>query len=617
VGDLNVFVAPSGNAFMRDLAAWLVEAGELLGRRSSLRDDGAAPDDVDAVNLVVAPHEYYLLSDFDDATIHRAAQISTPICTEQPGTPWFDITAITAGASAIAIDINPHGVEALRERGIDAHHLRVGAVPTMAARPASGGHRDVDVVFLGGRTAYRSERLAQLAPALWDRHADLRLFSFSHPVADGTPGLVFGQDKYRLLAGSRILLNIHRDDTRPGYFEWARLVEAMANGCCVVTEPVADFAPFVEGEHFIATEDLEAVVTELLDDPARCDRIGEAGRRAVLEQFPLTTSLAPLLDDLERRPSVESTVPRRVPRYRRRMTVAQQHPLLPAFQHAQEIRVRLYRALIAETSLQRQIERTRCLARFGTEDHVEVIESAAYGTAEPDVSVVVTLYNYAQLVLETLESIIASEAVSFEIIIVDDHSTDGGRDTVREFIAAHPDVAVVLLGSDINRGLPAARNLGFGIARAVKVMVMDADNLVYPSALRKIAAALDAHPEAAFAYSTLGEFGVAAGIRSAMGWHPPWLCERNYIDAQAMIRTKVWERHGGYRVDDDLVFGWEDWELWLRLAAAGEFGVHVPQMLGRYRTQQQSMISTTNLVADHMIRHLRELHPSLPWPSEG
>jgi hypothetical protein len=37
-------------------------------------------------------------------------------------------------------------------------------------------------------------------------------------------------------------------------------------------------------------------------------------------------------------------------------------------------------------------------------------------------------------------------------------------------------------------------------------------------------------------------------------------------------------------------------------------------MLGRYRTQEQSMIATTNLVADHMLRHLRELYPGLPWP---
>ena len=612
--DLDVFVAPTGNAFMRDIASWLVEAGEQLGRRSTLRTDGSPPHDERAVNLVVAPHEFYLLSDFDDATIHRAAQVSIPVCTEQPGTPWFDISAVTTRSSPLALDINAHGAAALRTRGIDARHLRLGGVPSMDAASGHAVERDIDLVVLAGKTDRRSARLAEVAPVLWNRTADLRLFSFARPVADGVPGLVFGRDKYRLLARSRILLNIHRDDTRPGYFEWARMVEAMANGCCVVTEPVTGFDPFVQGEHFIVTDDLEWVVAELLDDPQRCEQIGRTARSAVLEQYPLMSTLGPILGELDARPTVAPDLPRRIPRYRRQMIVAQQHPLLPAFQHAQDIRVRTYLALMAETRLQREIERARCLLHHGTEDHVERFESVAYPTAAPEVSVVVTLFNYAHVVLETLDSIGASIGVDVEIVVVDDHSTDSGRDTVRRFIATHPELPILLLGCDVNRGLPAARNLGFEHARADKVMVMDADNLVYPSALRKIADALDGDPSAAFAYSTLEEFGTAAGVRSAMAWHVPWLCERNYIDAQAMIRKDAWQRHGGYGTDDELIFGWEDWELWLRFAAAGEHGVHVPQMLGRYRTQQQSMLSTTNLVADHMMAHVRRRYPTLPWP---
>jgi GT2 family glycosyltransferase len=185
---------------------------------------------------------------------------------------------------------------------------------------------------------------------------------------------------------------------------------------------------------------------------------------------------------------------------------------------------------------------------------------------------------------------------------------------VRRHLAARPDLPAVLLGSDANRGLPASRNLAIAHARAEKVMVMDADNEVYPTCLRRLADALDADPDAAFAYATLEDFGTSRGVRSAMGWYVPWLCEANFIDAQAMLRRSAWERHGGYRTDDPLLYGWEDWDLWLRIAAAGEHGVHVPQILGRYRTQQSSMISTSNLFADLMLEHLRDLHPTLPWP---
>jgi glycosyltransferase involved in cell wall biosynthesis len=291
----------------------------------------------------------------------------------------------------------------------------------------------------------------------------------------------------------------------------------------------------------------------------------------------------------------------------------EQRPLLPAFRPTADIRARIYRALMAETAHQRRIDRARCLHRHGVDDHVDRTESASYRTTSPEVSVVVTLFGYASVVGDTLDSIAASRDVVHEIVVVDDHSLDDGRVVVRKWIADHPGVPAVLLGSDINRGLPASRNLGFEAARAESVMVMDADNLVYPTALRRLADALAADPEAGFAYSALEEFGTSTGVRSAMAWHVPWLCEGNYIDAQAMIRRSVWQRLGGYRTDDELVFGWEDWELWLRIAADGGHGVHVPQMLGRYRAQAQSMLSTTNLVADHMLRHLREAYPDLPW----
>lgn len=609
VRDLNVYVAPRGNAFMTDIARWITEAGALTGRTARLVDDGSTPHDSDAINLVVAPHEFYLLGGDDDVTIDRSARLSVPVCTEQPGTRWFDIGLVTAAAGRMALDINTHGVAALQAAGVDAAHLRLGGVLSMVAPNVE---RDIDVVLLGGKTERRAARLAAMAPELWQHHCDLRLFSFSKPVRPDTPGLVFGDDKYRLLARSRILLNIHRDDQRPGYFEWARMIEAMANGCCIVTEPVTGFEPFVEGRDFIATDDLEGAVAELLADDARCREIGEAARRAAIEMHPLEASIAPLLDRLDRLPAPEPT-PRRTPKYRQRMVAAEQRPLLPVFRPNRAIRTKLYRALIAETNLQRRIERARSLLVYGVDDHTEIVESEAYGTASPQVSVVVTLYNYAHLVLETLDSIAASVCVDLEVIVVDDHSSDDGRVVVERFIGEHPDLPVLLLGSDINRGLPAARNLGFAHARADRVMVMDADNLVYPNAIARLSQALDDDPDAAFAYSSLEEFGVEPGVRSAMAFSVERLCAGNYIDAQAMIRLDAWARHGGYRTGDEMIFGWEDWELWLRIAAAGEHGVHVAQLLGRYRTQAESMLSTTNLVADQMMEHLQAVHPGLPW----
>ena len=128
-----------------------------------------------------------------------------------------------------------------------------------------------------------------------------------------------------------------------------------------------------------------------------------------------------------------------------------------------ELRRRVYRALMAETVLQRRIERARCLLRHGADDHVERVRvRGVRPIAAPEVSVVVTLYNYAHLVTETLDSIAAIDRRRLR-----DRRRRrplhrrraSGRRRVRS--ASIPSVPTLLLGSDINRGLPAARNLGF------------------------------------------------------------------------------------------------------------------------------------------------------------
>ncbi len=228
----------------------------------------------------------------------------------------------------------------------------------------------------------------------------------------------------------------------------------------------------------------------------------------------------------------------------------------------------------------------------------------------------VSLYNYAGVVTDTLASIAASEGIDFEVIVVEDHATDDSRAVVQQFLDANPTIPMTLLAKDANEGLAAARNAGFEHARAPLVMVMDADNMIYPTCLRKLADALHDNPDVDAAYAILEDFGDQRNIRSAMAWDVDRLCRANYIDAQAMLRKSAWQRLGGYRADDDLVYGWEDWDLWLRLAAGGGRAMLVTQILGRYRVQRGSMIALTNLATDDAIAAIRDRYPTLPWPAE-
>ena len=91
VACVNVFVSERGNEFMRDIARALVEAAAQNGRQSTLVTD-RLPEVDGSINLVVAPHEFFTLSDAATTDLQRAAAASVCVCTEQPGTPWFRLS---------------------------------------------------------------------------------------------------------------------------------------------------------------------------------------------------------------------------------------------------------------------------------------------------------------------------------------------------------------------------------------------------------------------------------------------------------------------------------------------------------------------------------------------
>ena len=77
----------------------------------------------------------------------------------------------------------------------------------------------------------------------------------------------------------------------------------------------------------------------------------------------------------------------------------------------------------------------------------------------------------------------------------------------------------------------------------------------------------------------------------------------------------TWADLGGYRELPGLLLGWEDWDLWLRIVEAGGHGVLVPEMLGRYRSQGDSMVSGPNRFNDVMLERFEAAHPALDFPA--
>ncbi len=177
--------------------------------------------------------------------------------------------------------------------------------------------------------------------------------------------------------------------------------------------------------------------------------------------------------------------------------------------------------------------------------------------------------------MQCLKSITESDLSTdaFEIIIVDDASTDNSLEIAEKFKNVYPDISCRILVNDINLGLIRSRNRGIHHAKGSYVFFLDADNFIGKDCLRKHWESLQKNPDVVACYSRIQRFsdenGQFCGITSADEFSYRRLLEGPYIDAMAMFRKDALIRLGLY--DSNMPsFGWEDYELWLRVGKAGE-----------------------------------------------
>jgi glycosyltransferase involved in cell wall biosynthesis len=624
---LAVCVSDHGNRFMRELADYLlvtlrpaVDAVEVVG-------SGVPASAAPSLPLIVAPHEYCELDPAfqrcdQDAVLRRSALVNT----EQPGTPWFDVAVRYCARAGLVFDINQDGVTALRRRGIEAHHFPLGYHAGIDRYGGQdGAERTIDVTFMGDINDRRGDLLAQYASILARHRFQMLPTDSTVPIREEGRYFLLGTAKAEFLSRTKVLLDIHRG---PGaYFAWQRVLPAIANGAVVVTEDASGYAPLRPFEHFVMApyDVLPYWVEALLVDEQRRHEIAERARRFVTTA--LTTAhvlprIYPLLEGLAARNASQpapKTVATRALAVRRtsalptrivppRTSAAREpvHPQGPLLRKLFLANRRLGQRLSA-------LERARSNVRIVT-PRLET-SPAWQATTAGDVSVVVTVHDYEQYVDACLDSVLASRGVVPEVVVIDDASSDGSAERVRAYVRRHPELPLALLSFPVNRGLPAARNEGFRHARSPYVFVLDVDNLVYPSGLARLRAALE-ETSAGFAYGLIELFGDVRDLMSRYPWDPRRILRGNYIDAMAMIRRSTWEQVGGYveqSADADVLYGWEDWDFWLGCAERGIRGEFVAEIVARYRRTGTSMISVTNLDKESMMELARARHPSLDW----
>ena len=200
---------------------------------------------------------------------------------------------------------------------------------------------------------------------------------------------------------------------------------------------------------------------------------------------------------------------------------------------------------------------------------------------KPLISVVITSYNMESFTPLTVESVLAQDYPSFEVIVVDDGSTDGSVEALRRFGSR------IELITQKNGGACSARNRGLAECRGEFVAFLDCDDLWEPNKLSRCVETLLERPGSVMAHSFAYLVNAAGRVIGPPHFKPhpqgrifAELARTNHVvNSTPVSRTYAVREVGGW---DEAIFTTADWELWLRLSRLGEVAF-IPEVLARTR----------------------------------
>lgn len=221
-------------------------------------------------------------------------------------------------------------------------------------------------------------------------------------------------------------------------------------------------------------------------------------------------------------------------------------------------------------------------------------------STSPKVSIVVPSYNRAEFIEATLKSIQEQSFKDFEVVFVDDGSTDNTKELLAEFCKADPRFKYF---RQENSERAIARSYGLSLASADLLCLVDSDDLWYPHKLEKQIAVMDADPDIALCYAAVNRIDmegnpVASSARQHHGFSGYIffdLLMRNFIPSVTPMFRKTAFEQVGAQVTEFIPY--EDWDFWLKFSRQGKFH-HIKEPLGDYRLHPGQ--SVQNVKADHI-----------------
>jgi len=232
----------------------------------------------------------------------------------------------------------------------------------------------------------------------------------------------------------------------------------------------------------------------------------------------------------------------------------------------------------------------------------------------PKVTVLVASYNNARFLPACLESVLSQTYSDFEVLVVDDCSTDDSQKIAEHYSRA--DGRVKLITTDKNRGVTYTKHLGLQRATGEYVAVLDSDDMARPHRLAKQVAWLDSHPETVLVAGDYGVIDAAGRIIKRQKRVPHddvsirwWLTFGNcLIHSTVMYRRQPAIEDDSY---DPSYFHGEDLDLYTKLLRVGKFAA-LPEVVSLWRSHRASV--TKYVPSEERDRYYIELvQRSIQW----
>jgi glycosyltransferase involved in cell wall biosynthesis len=198
------------------------------------------------------------------------------------------------------------------------------------------------------------------------------------------------------------------------------------------------------------------------------------------------------------------------------------------------------------------------------------------------------IYNYGNRINQTLNSVFNQDYTNYEIILVDDGSTD---EFVKLKLKQLEGVERIKVIYKENGGPSSARNEAFKHSSGEYILPLDSDDMILDGYIKTCVNILTTNKNVSPVYCDTHHVGQMQGVEQRPEWSKERLVQGPFIVNCSMFHRESFEKVGGY---DETLNGWEDYDMWLRMMKEGYIGKRIPKPLFVYFHHEKDGTVSTN-----------------------